>query len=115
MAVLKILWHRQPLSAQAVLEQFDGESLSLSTVQSTLERLHRKDLVLREKPVRAYTYTANISQAELISRYLADISEHISDGDLAPMISGFMSFIGAENSDQLVNKLPQVKKPKKPS
>ncbi|AWB68926.1 hypothetical protein C2869_05475 [Saccharobesus litoralis] len=96
--VLRILWHKPHQSVQQVLEQIAEQQLSLSTLQSTLERLYRKNLVKREKQGRHYVYQAAISQSTIISQLMQDIASQISGGDKAPMISGFMQFIGDDNS-----------------
>lgn len=97
--VMKILWCGGTLSAQEVLQVSDEVKLSLSTIQSTLERLHRKELVSRQKRGRFYLYRATVSRSAVISQLLGDIADQFSEGDMEPMISGFMSFIGQEASE----------------
>lgn len=99
--VLQILWQQGELSAQQVLPYIENETISLSTMQSTLERLHRKKLLNRIKSGRYFLYTASVSQASIISCLLQDIASQISDGDMAPMISGFMEFVGEESPESL--------------
>ena len=94
--VMKILWKGNALSAQEVLQASGDLHLSLSTIQSTLERLHRKELVSRQKTGRFYIYRAIVSRSTVISQLLGGIAEQFSEGDMAPMISGFMSFLGQE-------------------
>lgn len=91
--VMKILWRGESLSAQQVLQRIADNSLSLSTMQSTLERLHRKQLLIRKKSGRRFVYDAAVSQSVIISQLLEHIAEQITDGEMAPMVSGFMSFI----------------------
>ncbi len=98
--VLKILWRHPELSAQQVLDRCDDTRIGLSTMQSTLERLHRKELLTRRKTGRAYLYTASLSQRSLISQLLEDIVEHISDGDVSPMVSSFMDYMGDDNDPE---------------
>lgn len=99
--VMKILWRGEVLSAQQVLQEITDNSLSLSTMQSTLERLHRKELISREKTGRFYLYRAAVSRNTIITQLLGEIADQLGDGDLAPMISGFMSFIDQETSEPL--------------
>jgi predicted transcriptional regulator len=94
--VLEVLWAHGEASAQQVLESLSGESISLSTVQSTLERLHRKQLISREKTGRAYRYVPLISRSQLIGGMLRDLAEDVAGGDLAPMLSGFLDYVAAE-------------------
>ena len=91
--VLKVLWQHGELSAQDILTFFTAEQLSLSTMQSTLERLHRKNLLKRHKVGRAYVYTAAVTQSAIVSRLMDDIAHHLGNGESSVMISGFMSYI----------------------
>lgn len=94
--VMKILWCDGALSAREVLQASGELKLSLNTIQSTLERLYRKELVSRQKTGRFYLYRTTVSQSAFISQLLGDIAEQFGEGDMEPMISGFMSFIGKE-------------------
>lgn len=97
--VMKIFWQAQALSAKQVLQRLPDQTLSLSTMQSTLERLYRKELLLREKAGRFYVYRAAVSRSQVISQLLGDIAEQVGDGEMAPMISGFMTFVGMEHTE----------------
>ncbi|MEL7044604.1 MAG: BlaI/MecI/CopY family transcriptional regulator [Pseudomonadota bacterium] len=100
LAVLDILWRGSPRTAQQVQESMPGAIVSLSTIQSTLERLHRKNVLSREKQARAFQYAPLMQRNELISRLLYDIADDVAGGDVASMVSGFMAFLGDER-DQL--------------
>lgn len=76
-----------------------SRSISLSTVQSTLERLYRKGLANREKSGRAYRYRAAVTRAEIISRMLREMSHEIGGDDLSAMISGFAGFVADDDPD----------------
>lgn len=102
---MKILWRNGQLSSQQVLQQLGSSSISLSTMQSTLERLHRKELVARSKSGRLYLYTAAMGQSDMIRNLLQDMSMQISDGDMAPMISGFMGFLSDEGQVEEISGL----------
>ena len=91
--VLDILWASHTASAQEVLNKLGGNTLSLSTVQSTLERLHRKQLVERHKVGRAYRYRALMTQSQLISGLMNDLADDVAAGKLAPMLSGFVDYL----------------------
>ena len=103
--VMKILWRAAPLSAQQVLAEIGDDNISLSTMQSTLERLNRKQLLARVKSGRFYLYHAIVSQSSIISQLLGEISERVSDGKVAPMISGFMTFLDQEAPESFAAEL----------
>jgi predicted transcriptional regulator len=96
MDVLDVLWARGDSSAQEVRDSLPGKSVSLSTVQSTLERLHRKALLEREKLGRAYRYRTQLTRAQLIGGLLRDLAEDVAGGDVVPMLSGFLDYVAVE-------------------
>ncbi len=96
--VLEILWRNEAMTSQATLMQLRGEAISLSTVQSTLERLHRKGMVSRNKAGRSYVYRAKLSRENIISRLMHDIADSFADGDAAPMVSGFLDYLGDDQN-----------------
>ncbi|MBT0587591.1 BlaI/MecI/CopY family transcriptional regulator [Alteromonas oceanisediminis] len=69
------------------------DTITLNTVQSTLERLSRKALLKRTKQGRAYAYQTVQSKHTVISRLIAEISEEISDDDPNVMLGGFIEFL----------------------
>lgn len=95
-AVLQCLWKEGRSSAQDVLTRLGDDEVTLSTIQSTLERLTRKGLLHREKRGRAYRYAARYSRPELIGRLIRDIAEDVAGGELAPMMSGFAEYVAGE-------------------
>ncbi len=94
--VLEVLWKGGQRSAQDVQNALPGDAVSLSTVQSTLERLHRKELVGREKSGRAYQYEVRVSRSQLIGGLLRDLAQDVAGGDVAPMLSGFLDYVATE-------------------
>ncbi|WP_420427592.1 BlaI/MecI/CopY family transcriptional regulator [Algiphilus sp.] len=72
--VMEVLWHTGTCTAQAIHAALaDTRGLTLSTVQSTVERLSRKQLVHREKQGRAYCYRAVLSREHLLARLVAEL------------------------------------------
>ena len=94
--VLEVLWKFGQRSAQEVQGALPGPAVSLSTVQSTLERLHRKELLEREKAGRAYQYEAVVTRSQLIGGLLRDLADDVAGGDIAPMLSGFLDYVASE-------------------
>jgi predicted transcriptional regulator len=102
LAVMELFWanSERSLSVQqalALLQQEQGECIGLNTMQSTLERLYRKELLLREKHGRAFEYCAACAKQEVIHRLFHDIAADMTNGDMLPMISGFMEYIATQD------------------
>jgi predicted transcriptional regulator len=92
--ILKYLWSEPAaVDARGVLANLGGRAISLSTVQGTLERLHRKRLLSRSKHGRAYLYTPAVSRERLISTLIGDLIDRVAEGELEPVISGFVDLI----------------------
>jgi predicted transcriptional regulator len=93
--VLKCLWSAAaPVDARAVHAALSARRISLSTVQATLERLHRKALLARAKVGRAYLYSTTVSRETLIGALIRNVANRLADGELEPVISGFVELVG---------------------
>jgi predicted transcriptional regulator len=96
---LEYLWQQGTLTALQLRKQAGLDQVSLNTIQSTLERLHRKGLVGRERQGRAYHYRATLTRADIVRRTLHDLTRDVARGDLAPVISGFAEFMADGDPD----------------
>ncbi|TGD75491.1 BlaI/MecI/CopY family transcriptional regulator [Mangrovimicrobium sediminis] len=98
LAVMEVLWRHPASSTQQVQARLpQARRNSLSTLQSTLERLHRKGLLGRERERQAYLYRARVSRSELLGRLLGGVISQLHDGSLDPILASFVDF--AENID----------------
>ena len=73
----------------------------MSTVQSTLERLHRKELVHRTKQGHAYVYCARLERSQLLGRLLGGVIRQLHTGSLDPILSSFVDFADRIDEDTL--------------
>lgn len=118
-ATLEVIWARGESDARALHERF-GESrgISLSTVQSTLERLHRKGLLTREKVSHAYIYapaeTRENVMARLVDEALGRFSSKKNDGLLAAF-AGLTASASSETLSALEQLVADAKKAKRTS
>lgn len=104
---LEFLWQEGSLTALELRERVGSAEISLNTIQSTLERLHRKGLVERRREGRAYHYVPTLTRADIVSRTLHDLAREVAGGDLAPIISGFVGFI-ANDDPEIEQKLRRL-------
>jgi predicted transcriptional regulator len=102
LTLLKALWDAPNQSAHTLRQQLSAaHASSLSTVQSTLERLHRKALVEREKRGHAYVYRARLGRAELLGKLLGGVIRQLHNGSLEPILSSFVDFADRFDDDTL--------------
>lgn len=100
-AVLDVLWDGGHSDAKAMHRALASRAITLSTVQSTLERLLRKRLVDRRKDGRAYVYRARVSRSDLIGRLIREVADTLSAGGLEPILSGFVDLVDDEDPGML--------------
>ncbi len=104
-AVLEQLWESGPADV-ATMHTAVGEprGLAKNTVQSTLERLVRKELALRRKVGRAYEYRARVSRSEWLGIALEELVDRVPGVDPPLLVSTFVDFAertGAATLDEL--------------
>jgi predicted transcriptional regulator len=73
--LLELLWARRwPATVRHIRRAMP--ELAYTTIMTTLDRLYRKGLLLRDKDGRAFAYAARYTRAELLSEL---ISGHVAD------------------------------------
>ncbi len=98
-AVLDDLWNHASSDAKAVHQRVGvARGISLNTVQSTLERLHRKTLLTREKISHAFVYTPSLKREELMGAMIANLVASLGQAKSGAMLSAFVDF--AVRADQ---------------
>ncbi|WP_245960767.1 BlaI/MecI/CopY family transcriptional regulator [Wenzhouxiangella sediminis] len=89
-AVMERLWSEPEWTAKGLHELMGAQrGISLNTVQSTLERLHRKQLVERFKRGHAFRYSPKVRREELVAAYMQDMLGRFG-GDPAASIAAFV-------------------------
>ncbi|WP_020209585.1 BlaI/MecI/CopY family transcriptional regulator [Gilvimarinus chinensis] len=102
LSVLRLLWDAPVQEAKTIWQRLpEGERLSLNTVQSTLERLHRKQWLTREKRGRAYFYQPALERGEFLGKLLGGVITKVHTGQLSPILSGFVDFADTISEDSL--------------
>jgi predicted transcriptional regulator len=72
-AVLEFIWRHPDSSAKDAHAAVGIErAIALNTIQSTLERLVRKDLLFRRKSGHSFQYSPRVSRDELITAVIHD-------------------------------------------
>ena len=107
MAVLEHLWTTGSASAKTVHAEIGvPRGITLNTVQSTLERLHGKRLLRREKVSHAYLYTPEVRREELMAQVIGEVIAAFS-GKTAPLLSAFVD-LAARVDVQNLERLEQL-------
>ena len=105
LSVMEALWLAPRQGARGLHQALpDAQRSSLSTVQSTLERLYRKGLLERTKQSHAYIYSPKVQRSELLGRLIGGVIKQLHNGSLEPILSSFVDFadrIDESTLDQL--------------
>src|SRR5262245_33149145 len=66
---MDVVWTHEPVTARDVCDLLTGKrERAYTTIMTTLDRLHRKGLLTREKDGLAWRYAAALSKTELEKR-----------------------------------------------
>ena len=101
--VLHALWARdEPQSVRDLQPAFAG--IPYTTIMTTLDRLHRKGVLLREKVGRAFVYrprlTRDALRSDLAEQALQDVFGDRADR-LKPILSFFIETVSREDRESL--------------
>jgi predicted transcriptional regulator len=89
--VLQSLWQRGSLTAaEAHVVLGKRRGISPNTVQSTLERLYRKDILARTKEQRAYRYSPRVPRENLLADLFADLAARLGGHGPAATLAAFI-------------------------
>jgi predicted transcriptional regulator len=93
LAVLEHVWTACEVTAKEAHAKLGvSRGISLNTVQSTLERLARKDLLHRSKRGHAYRYSARVSREELIADLVGGVIGRLQ-GDACVSLMAFLDSV----------------------
>jgi predicted transcriptional regulator len=88
LAILKLMWEQEPLSAREIREQLypRGTPSDHATVQKLLQRLEQKKLVVRDRRSFAHLFRATVTREELAGEQLEALASKLTDGSMVPFI-----------------------------
>lgn len=101
--VLDALWARGAASTVRDLEAGVG-GVAYTTLMTTLDRLHRKGVLVREKAGRAFSYRPKLTRNELLSSVAGDALTAIlgaRGAELRPVVSFLVDAVRREDRDAL--------------
>jgi predicted transcriptional regulator len=103
---LSLFWRNEEatLSATDILTILKTQAsspddvISINTIQSTIERLWKKNLLSRHKQGKAYIYKTLYSKQEVMSSLIKEISDSFGEGDDKAIMSGIFTFLKSRNT-----------------
>lgn len=88
------------ITVRDVLEELQRDrEIAYTTVQSTMDNLHRKDWLTRHREGKAYLYTPRLTREEYSAQMMRDALDAGGRSDL--VLAHFLETISAEESAEL--------------
>ena|SRR5579875_2937318 len=85
--IMRVLWTEGPGNVHKVLQGLSGEpQLAYTTVQTTLNVLHRKGRVKRKLVGRAFEYSAAVTQEAADSHAVTDVLQKVFRGSVDDLL-----------------------------
>ena len=104
--VLEALWRRGDATVRDLCEDFPAAAYT--TLMTTMERLHKKGALLREKQGRAFVYRAASSRADMESALLTRALQPLLSSDSAhPVLSSFVDEV-SRHDERLLDELERL-------
>lgn len=101
-AVLEVVWETTECSAKEAHARIGKlRGISLNTVQSTLERLYRKQLLSRRKQAHAFRYSAVVDRDALIASFIREAMGRFG-GDAVSSLAAFVDSAEELDDDTLL-------------
>ncbi|MDO3634595.1 BlaI/MecI/CopY family transcriptional regulator [Mycolicibacterium arseniciresistens] len=100
--VIDRVWNRDPdsVTVREIFEELSAERhIAYTTVMSTMDNLHRKGWLERERDGRAYRYWATMTREEHTARLMRDALDGGGRSEL--VLSYFIEQIGPKESERL--------------
>jgi predicted transcriptional regulator len=102
LAVLDRLWSAGPADVKAMHAAVgEPRGLAPNTIQSTLERLHRKGLAERRKKGRAYRYAARISREAWLAASVDGLLGGLPHAEPSLLLAAFVDLAERTGPEQL--------------
>jgi predicted transcriptional regulator len=98
--VMQIVWGAGPLPVREVVNRL-GNRLAYTTVMTTLDRLHRKGLLARDKDGTAFVYRPAMTRDEYHRRLVEDTVGRLLQKSADPVLAGFIDAAAAIDEDHL--------------
>lgn len=106
--IMHRVWdHDGPVTVRDLFDELRGErSIAYTTVMSTMDNLHRKGWLDRERDGKAYRYTAVASREEYSARLMREALA--AAGDTETVLSHFVAQMDGEQSQVLRDVLDKL-------
>jgi predicted transcriptional regulator len=98
-AVMELIWRERELTVNQVEERLrQRRQIAHTTVLTTLDRMHRKGYLTREKSGKAFVYTPRYSREEFERGLAQEVLGALLGGLGEPVLSTFVELVGEDEA-----------------
>lgn len=91
-AIMRLLWERGQATVAEICDALKSErGLALTTVATLLSRLEKRGIVSHETRARQFIYQAEVTESEVRTSMIGDLTERLFDGDVAELMSHLLT------------------------
>ena len=103
---MNVVWAGAPITAREVCDRLVGsKERAYTTIMTTLDRLHRKGLLAREKAGLAWSYTPKLDRAA----HEKSLADHLASRILASHgEAGLVAFVEAATDASMLERLAEL-------
>jgi len=115
-SVMELLWREPELTVNQVEERLrQRRQIAHTTVLTTLDRMHRKGYLTREKSGKAFVYAPRYSREEFERGLAQEVLSALLGGLSEPVLSTFVEIVGKDEKklEQLEELIRRKRKEKK--
>ncbi|QRK09433.1 BlaI/MecI/CopY family transcriptional regulator [Archangium violaceum] len=107
-AVMEVVWTHAPVTAREVCDRMTGaEERAYTTIMTTMDRLHRKGLLVREKDGPAWRYAPALGKSEFEKALADGLAAEILQAHGEVALSAFVD-AAAQVDEGLLDRLAQL-------
>lgn len=100
--IMELLWKESPLSVRMTCERLRGDQ-AYTTIMTTMDRLHKKRLLAREKDGNAFMYEPALDRAEYQKRVVEAALTPLLQQGAAPVLAAFVEVAADLDKDNLAH------------
>ncbi len=89
LAILEVLWRCEAASTREITQEVYGRvtASKMASVQKLVERLEKKDCIVRDRSQRAHTFSAAVTRDDVVATKAQALADQFCDGKIAPLVS----------------------------
>jgi len=101
--IMTLVWERQQASARDIFEGLrdQGQRISYGATKTVLDRLVKKQVLIRAMDGNQYIYSAQLNREEFTSSAIREIIDGLFAGFGTPVYAQFLDQIQSADPDQL--------------